>query len=616
MSEHSVEIKQVEEVVIRFAGDSGDGMQLTGSRFTANTAIVGNDLSTLPDYPAEIRAPAGSLAGVSAFQLRFSSKDIHTPGDEPDVLVAMNPAALKVHVQELTKGGIIIVNSNAFTPRNLKLAGYETNPLEDGSLDDLYTVYSIEMSRLVTMVCKDMDLSSKDVERTKNMLALGFLFWMYDRPMENTKRWLKQKFAKKPLIAEANIRALDTGRNYGSTTEVFTTRYTVAKAQLPKGTYRNMNGNYATALGLAAAAERAGRPLFYGGYPITPASEILHTLAALKHLNIRTFQAEDEIAGVSSAIGASFAGNLACTATSGPGVALKTEALGLAVMAELPLVIVNVQRGGPSTGLPTKTEQADLFQALYGRNGEAPIPVIAAATPGDCFYAAYEASRIAVKYMTPVIVLTDGYLGNGSEPWAIPDMNDLPDIPLEFVEKKNGDEKFLPYLRNPETLARQWAIPGTPGLEHRIGGLEKEDPTGNVNYEPDNHHEMILRRAEKVNGIARDYPDTTVFGNDSGKLLLLSWGGTFGATRSAAEKLVNQGASVGHVHLRWINPLPQDLENIMCKFDQVLIPEINAGQLRTIIRAEYLIDAIGLNIVRGRPIRSTDIITKVKEMVG
>ncbi|NIA18786.1 MAG: 2-oxoacid:acceptor oxidoreductase subunit alpha, partial [Simkaniaceae bacterium] len=577
---------------------------------------VGNDLSTLPDYPAEIRAPAGSLAGVSAFQLRFSSKDIHTPGDEPDVLVAMNPAALKVHVQELTKGGIIIVNSNAFTPKNLKLAGYETNPLEDGSLDDLYTVYSIEMSRLTAMACKDMDLSPKDVERTKNMLALGFLFWMYDRPMESTKRWLKQKFAKKPLIAEANIKAIDTGRNYGSTTEVFTTRYTVAKAQLPKGTYRNMNGNYATALGLAAAAEKAGRPLFYGGYPITPASEILHTLAALKHLNIRTFQAEDEIAGVSSAIGASFAGNLACTATSGPGLALKTEALGLAVMAELPLVIVNVQRGGPSTGLPTKTEQADLFQAMYGRNGEAPIPVIAAATPGDCFYAAYEASRIAVKYMTPVILLTDGYLGNGSEPWAIPDMDDLPDIPLEFAEKKNGDEKFLPYLRNPETLARPWAIPGTPGLEHRIGGLEKEDPTGNVNYEPDNHHQMIFRRAEKVKGIVREYPDTTVYGNDSGKLLLMSWGGTFGATRSAAEKLVNQGASVGHVHLRWINPLPQDLENIMSKFDQVLIPEINAGQLRAIIRAEYLINAVGLNIVRGRPIRSTDIIAKVKEMVG
>ncbi len=616
MSEQTAEMKQVEEVIIRFAGDSGDGMQLTGDRFTANTAIIGNDLSTLPDYPAEIRAPAGSLAGVSAFQLRFSSKDIHTPGDEPDVLVAMNPAALKVHLKEIVKGGTIIVNANAFTPKNLKLAGYETNPLEDDSLKNLYILYSIEMSKLVAAACADMDLSSKDIERTKNMLALGYLFWMYNRPLENTKTWLKQKFAKKPLIAEANIRALDTGRNYGSTTEVFTTRYTVAKAQLRKGTYRNINGNYATALGLAAAAEKAGRPLFYGGYPITPASDVLHTLAAWKHMNVRTFQAEDEIAGIASAIGAAFAGNLACTATSGPGVALKSEALGLAVMAELPIVVVNVQRGGPSTGLPTKTEQADLYQAVYGRNGEAPIPVIAAATPGDCFYAAYEASRIAVMYMTPVILLTDGYLGNGSEPWAIPSMDDLPDIPLKFVTEHNGEDRFLPYLRDEKTLARAWAIPGTPGCEHRIGGLEKGDPTGDVNYDPDNHHVMIMRRAEKVNGISRELPETKVYGKKSGELLLLSWGGTFGSTRSAAEKLQSEEASIGHVHLRWINPFPNDLGDILAKYDKILIPEINAGQLRTMIRAEYLVDAIGLNIVRGRPLRSRDIIEKVKEMVG
>ncbi len=616
MSDHTVEMKQVEEVVIRFAGDSGDGMQLTGSRFTANTAIVGNDLNTLPDYPAEIRAPAGSLAGVSAFQLRFSSKSIYTPGDQPDVLVAMNPAALKVHLPELTRSGIIIVNANAFNPKNLKLAGYETNPIDDGTLDSNYTVYSIEMSKLVAAACEDLELSSKDVERTKNMLALGFLYWMYNRKGENTKAWLKQKFAKKPLIAEANIRALNTGRNYGSTTEVFTTRYTVAKARLPKGNYRNMNGNYATALGLAAAAEKAGHPLFYGGYPITPASDVLHALAGMKHLDIRTFQAEDEIAGITSALGASFAGNLACTATSGPGMALKSEALGLAVMAELPLVIINVQRGGPSTGLPTKTEQADLYQAVFGRNGEAPIPVIAASTPGDCFYTAYEASRIAVKYMTPVILLTDGYLGNGSEPWAIPDMGDLKDIPLAFATELNGADKFLPYERDEATLSRPWAIPGTPGLEHRIGGLEKEEPTGNVNYEPDNHHFMIQRRADKVHGIVREYEKTTVFGNQKGKLALLSWGGTFGATRSSAEKLLEDGLPIGHVHLRWLNPLPSDLKEILDQFDTVLIPEINAGQLKTIIRAEYLIDAVGLNIVRGRPIRSTDIIDKVKEMVA
>lgn len=617
MSNNATTLKRVEDVVIRFAGDSGDGMQLTGGRFTETTAIVGNDLSTLPDYPAEIRAPAGSLAGVSAFQIHFSSKDIHTPGDQPDVLVVMNPAALKVHLPDLIPGGTIIVNRNAFTDRNLKMAGYDSNPLDDGSLNEKYTVYDIEMGKLVMNACKDLNLPAKTVERTKNMLALGFLFWMYDRPVDTTIKWLRMKFAKRPELIEANVRAVRTGYNYGETTETFTTRYTVGKAKLPAGKYRNINGNYALSLGLVAASEKAKIPLFYGGYPITPASEVLHSLSAWKQFGIRTFQAEDEIAGVTSAIGAAFAGSLAVTATSGPGVALKTEALGLAVMAELPLVVINVQRGGPSTGLPTKTEQADLLQAMYGRNGEAPMPVLAAATPGDCFYVAYEASRIAIKYMTPVIVLTDGYLAHGSEPWVIPNVEDLPAIkvahPCSIHEEEPG---FMPYHRNPESLARPWAVPGTEGLEHRIGGLEKENITGNVNYDPDNHHFMVKIRAQKVANIVNEIPPTKVYGPESGKMLILSWGGTFGSNRAAVNRLHQEGIEVSHLHLRWINPLPKDLGEILIKFEKILIPEINLGQLSKIIRADYLVDAQGLNLVRGRPFRASDIMNAVKEKLG
>ncbi len=608
--------QQVEEVVIRFAGDSGDGMQLTGGRFTEATAIVGNDLSTLPDYPAEIRAPAGSLAGVSAFQIHFSSKDIHTPGDQPDVLVAMNPAALKMHLEDLAPGGTLIVNVNAFTRKNLSLAGYESNPLDGGSLEDNYKVYPIEMKKLVTNACVDMGISPKTVGRTKNFLALGLLFWIYDRPIEGTKDWLKVKFSQRPELVEANIRALEAGYYYGETAEIFTTRYKVDKASLSPGTYRNVNGNHATAIGLAAAAEKSGLELFFGGYPITPASDILHTLSAWKHLGIKTFQAEDELAGITSALGAAFAGSLAVTATSGPGLALKGEALGLAVMVELPLVLINVQRGGPSTGLPTKTEQSDLFQALYGRNGEAPMPVIAASTPGDCFYAAYEACYTAIKYMTPVILLTDGYLANGSEPWSVPDLDDLPSIDVKFADNSNViDGQYLPYMRDKKTLARPWALPGMEGLEHRIGGLEKEDGIGNVSYDPENHQHMIEIRAQKVASVANDFPPTPIFGNNSGDLLILGWGSTMGSCRAAVERLHGAGKKVSHVHLRWISPFPKDLGEILIKFEHVLIPEINYGQLINLIRAEYLVDAKGLNLVKGKPIRAKDIVNSVMELL-
>ena len=610
-------IEQVDEVVIRFAGDSGDGMQLTGGRFTETTAIVGNDLSTLPDFPAEIRAPAGSLAGVSAFQIKFSSKDIHTPGDKPDVLVAMNPAALKVHQKDIAPGGTIICNANAFTVKNLKFAGYETNPLEDKTLDDYYTLYSIEMGKMVSLANEDLEISSKIIDRTKNFFALGLLFWIYDRPMDSTKKWLGVKFAKKPEIVEANIRAMDAGYNYGETTEIFTTRYKVAKADLPAGKYRNVVGNYALSMGLAAAAERSKLGLFYGGYPITPASDILHTLSAWKHLGIKTFQAEDEIAGITSVLGAAFTGDLGITATSGPGIALKGEAMGLAVMAELPIVIINVQRGGPSTGLPTKTEQSDLMQAMYGRNGEAPVPVLASSTPGDCFFAAYEACRIAVKYMTPVILLTDGYLANGSEPWQVPKVADLPDFDVSFADESNlADGQFLSYSRDKKTLARPWAIPGTPGLEHRIGGIETEDLTGNVSYDPDNHHYMVETRAKKVEAITNEIGPSEIFGNKSGELLILSWGGTKGACRSATEALKADGKKVSHLHLRWINPFPKDLGEELIKFKHILIPEINYGQLIKIIRAEFLVDAQGLNQVRGKPISSSDIQDAANKLIG
>lgn len=611
-----VKLETLDDVTIRFAGDSGDGMQLSGGRFTQTSAIAGNDLSTLPDFPAEIRAPAGSLAGVSSFQIHFSSHEIHTPGEEPDVLVAMNPAALKVHLEELVPGGILIVNKNAFTKKNLKLAGYESNPTEDGSLDDYYSVHYIEMSKLVANACEGLDLPPKIIERTKNFCALGVLFWMYDRPLEPTLDWLKKKFKSKPLIIDANTRALHAGYNYGDTAEIFTTRYVVKKASLAPGKYRNINGTLALCLGILTASQKSNLNITFAGYPITPASNLLHTLSNWKNFGIKTFQAEDEIAGIGVALGASYGGSLGITASSGPGIALKTEMMGLAVMTELPLVIISVQRGGPSTGLPTKTEQSDLLQAVYGRNGESPIPVIAPTTPGDCYFAAYEACRIAVKYMVPVIVLSDGYLVNGSEPWLIPNPDDLNDFIANFEKENTSGEKFLPYKRDTNTLARNWAIPGTKGLEHRIGGLEKQNITGNVNYEPDNHHEMVQIRAQKVQNIVNEIGPTAVYGKKTGDLLILSWGSAHGSCRAAVETLLKEKLKVAHASVQWVNPLPPDLKNILSKYKKVLIPEVNTGQFRKIIRSEFLVDAVGLNEVRGKPLSPASIIDKAKELIN
>jgi len=602
-------IENVDEVTIRFAGDSGDGMQLTGTQFTNTTAILGNDLSTLPDYPAEIRAPAGTLFGVSGFQIHFGSTEIHTPGDHCDVLVAMNPAALKVNLGSLVIGGSIIVNTDGFNDRNLKLAGYEQNPLKDESLEK-YRLYEVDISKLTALALQDLNISSKFVDRSKNFFALGMMYWMYGRPLETTIEWLKMKFKDKPDILEANIRVLKAGWNFSETTEIFSVRYEVGPAKLAPGRYRNITGNQAVAWGFMAAAKKANLDLFLGSYPITPASDILHELSLYKSHGVKTFQAEDEIAGISSAIGASFGGALGITTTSGPGVALKTEAIGLAVMVELPLVICNVQRGGPSTGLPTKTEQADLLQAIYGRNGEAPVPVIAAATPSDCFGAAFEASHIALKYMTPVMLLTDGYLANGSEPWLIPDFSKLPDISPSFVTKSEG---FMPYARDEVTLARPWAIPGTPGLEHRIGGLEKQNITGNVNYEPDNHDLMIRLRAEKIKRIANDLPLAVVEGDEQGDLLVVGWGGTYGAIRTAVESQRKKGRSVSHLHIRYLNPFPKNLGEVLGKFKQILVPEINLGQLVKILRSEFLVPAKGFNKVRGLPFRSVELEKEIEE---
>jgi len=610
----SVSNKTIDNVTIRFAGDSGDGMQLSGGRFTQTSAVVGNDLSTLPDFPAEIRAPAGSLAGVSSYQIHFSSQEIHTPGERPDVLVAMNPAALKVHLKDLIPGGTLIVNKNAFTKKNLSLAGYDSDPTEDDSLVDYYATHFIEMGKLVTLACEDIDIPSKMVDRTKNLCALGVLFWMYDRPLEPTIDWLNQKFKSKPDIIEANVRALNAGYNYGDTAEIFTTKYIVEKAKLPAGKYRNMNGTLASCLGILTAAEKSNLDITFAGYPITPASNILHTLSNWKKFGIKTYQAEDEIAGIGAALGASYGGSLGITASSGPGIALKTEFMGLAIMTELPLVIINVQRGGPSTGLPTKTEQSDLFQAVYGRNGEAPIPVLAPTTPGDCYHAAYEACRIAVKYMTPVMVLSDGYLVNGSEPWLIPNPDDLQSFNVEFAKEEDAED-FLPYKRNPETLARSWAIPGTKGLEHRIGGLEKQDITGNVNYDSDNHQKMVEIRAQKVANIANEIPPTEIFGESKGDVLILSWGSGHGASRAATESLLSENIKVGHASIKWISPLPSDLGTILKNYKKVLIPEVNTGQFRQIIRAEYLVDAIGLNEVQGKPLGASKIVEKVKDLM-
>jgi 2-oxoglutarate ferredoxin oxidoreductase subunit alpha len=605
------EVQSLTEVTVRFAGDSGDGMQLTGSQFSETTAAVGNDLSTLPDYPAEIRAPIGTVYGVSGFQLHFSSEDIHTPGDRPDVLVAMNPAAIKKNVSELKPGAMIIVNTDSFDKKNLQLAKYETNPLEDNSLKG-FEVFPVPIAQLTSKALEGTSLSPKDVSRCKNFFALGLMYWLYDRPLEPTINWIKAKFKAKPEFIEANEKALRAGYNYGDSTELFSTRYHIEPAKLPAGTYRSISGNEATALGFLAASVKSGLPLYLGSYPITPASEILQYLSNYKQFGVKTFQAEDEIAGITSAIGASYAGNLAITTTSGPGLALKTEAIGLAVMTELPLVIVDVQRGGPSTGLPTKTEQADLLQAVYGRNGESPVAVLAASTPSDCFYMAIEATRIAIKYMTPVILLTDGYLANGSEPWRIPHVKDLPSIPVKFRTEKEG---FAPYLRD-ENLSRPWVKPGTPGLEHRIGGLEKANITGNVNYDPDNHHNMVTLRAQKIKNIENDIPDLEIDGDHQGELLVVGWGGTYGAIKEAVIKARNAGYKVSQAHFKYLNPFPKNSEKVLKNFKNVLVPEINLGQLSKLLRSEFLVPVTQFNLVRGLPFRVSDIEGKIKEILG
>jgi 2-oxoglutarate ferredoxin oxidoreductase subunit alpha len=604
--------KSLDEVTIRFAGDSGDGMQLTGTQFTNTSAIMGNDLSTLPDYPAEIRAPQGTLFGVSGFQIHFGSTEINTPGDQCDVLVAMNAAALKVNLRSLVEGGAIIVNTDGFNDKNLKLASYESNPLADTSLSK-YQLFQVDITKLTSLALADMNLPTKIVDRTKNFFALGMMYWMYNRSVDTTVEWIRSKFKSKPEIIEANTRVLKAGWSFAETTEIFNVRYDVKAASLPRGKYRNITGNTAVALGLVAAANKAKLDLFLGSYPITPASDILHELSMYKEYGVKTFQAEDEIAAITSAIGASFGGALAVTTTSGPGVALKTEAIGLALMVELPLLIINVQRGGPSTGLPTKTEQADLLQALYGRNGEAPVPVLAASTPSDCFNTVFEAARIALKFMTPVMVLSDGYLGNGSEPWLLPNVNDLPDISPKFRTDPNN---YLPYLRDEATLSREWAIPGTPGLEHRIGGLEKQDKTGNVNYEPENHEKMVHLRAEKVERVANDIPLAKVEGNEKGDVLVVGWGGTYGAIRSAVEAKRAEGKSVSHLHLRYVNPLQKNVGEILYNFKHVLVPEINLGQLIKVLRSKYLVPAVGLNKVQGQPFKSSEIEEKIDAILG
>jgi len=605
------DLEELETVTIRFAGDSGDGMQLTGTQFTNTSAILGNDISTLPDFPAEIRAPAGSLPGVSGFQLNFSSRDIRTPGDQPNVLVAMNPAALKVNLPDLEEGGTLIINSDEFNKENLKKANYTSNPLEDDTLKG-YRVHKLPITSVNIRALQEagVQLSRKEMDRCKNFFALGVLYWLYDRPMEPTLEWVNAKFKKNPEIVKANTVALKVGYNFADTTEVFTTHYKVKKAVIAPGKYRKITGNEATAIGFVTAAELTGRPLFYGSYPITPASDILHELSRHKNFGVKTFQAEDEIAAVCAAIGASFAGHVGVTGTSGPGVALKQEAIGLAVMTELPLVIINVQRGGPSTGLPTKTEQADLFQAVWGRNGECPAIVVAPASPADCFTMALEAVRLAFRYMSPVFYLSDGYLANGAEPWLVPEVEDLPKIEVTFAE---DPATFMPYARDEETLARPYALPGTPGLEHRIGGIEKQHLTGNVNYDPENHHFMVLMRQAKVDRAAQDIPPLEVFGEKSGKVLVLGWGSTYGSITSAVEKLQAEGKSVSSAHLRYLNPFPVNLGEVLRNFETVVVPEMNLGQLSTMIRAKFLVNAVAFSKVKGRPFQIREIVKKVEE---
>jgi 2-oxoglutarate ferredoxin oxidoreductase subunit alpha len=600
-----------ESVVIRFAGDSGDGMQLTGMQFTTESAMAGNDVGTLPDFPAEIRAPAGTLAGVSGFQLNFSSHDIYTPGDNPDVLVAMNPAALKVNIGDLKPGGILLADKDGFDAGNLKKAGYASDPLTDGSLSR-FQVHVLDMTGMTLRAIEELKLSTKVAARCKNFFALGVCSWLFNRPIEPTLTWIQNKFKRTPELVEANTRVLKAGYNFGETTEMFAVQYEVRPARITPGRYRNITGNSALALGLVAASDRAGLPLFLGSYPITPASDILHELAGYKAHGVYTFQAEDEIAGVCSALGASFGGVIGVTTSSGPGIALKQEAINLAVMVELPLIICNVQRGGPSTGLPTKTEQADLFQAIFGRNSDSPLPVLAAATPADCFASAYEAVRIAIKYMTPVILLSDGYLANGAEPWLIPRVEDLAPIPVRFRTEAEG---FFPYLREAETLARPWVRPGTAGLEHRIGGIEKEDVTGNISYSPSNHELMTRTRAAKVAAVAQDIPPTAIRGGPEGEVLVVGWGSTYGAIAAAVDELRAEGRAVSQVHLRYLNPLPPDLEKVLAGFRRVLVPEMNLGQLRMILRATYLVDAVGLNKVQGQPFKVAEVAQAVRDLL-
>ncbi|MFN4082029.1 MAG: 2-oxoacid:acceptor oxidoreductase subunit alpha [Bacteroidia bacterium] len=607
----------LESVVIRFAGDSGDGMQLTGTQFTNASALLGNDLATFPDFPAEIRAPQGTLAGVSGFQIHFGSTRIHTPGDECDVLVAMNVAALKANIKSLKKGGVIIANSDGFDAKNMRLANAVTNPLEDGSLAN-YDVKTIDITKITRNTLADSGLGTKEIDRCKNMFVLGLLYWMYNRPVENTLNFIKSKFKKKPEIAEANIKVLNAGWNYGETTEMFANRYVVSPAKMEPGVYRGIMGNQAAALGLIAAGQKSGLSIFYGTYPITPASDILHELSRYKNFDVKTFQAEDEIAAICSAIGASFGGSLGVTASSGPGIALKTEAIGLAVMLEIPLVIINIQRAGPSTGLPTKTEQADLLQAVYGRNGECPVAVVAAQSPADCFNMAFEACKLAINHMMPVFFLSDGYIANGAEPWKFPKSTDLPEINVKFAEPRQSNEepKFMPYQRD-ENLVRQWAIPGTKGLEHRIGGLEKQDITGNISYDPDNHEHMVKTRQQKLDNIAKFIPEQTIDnGVENGDLLIIGWGGTYGALKTATKDLLEQGYKVAHAHIRYLNPFPSNLESLIKKYKKVVVAELNNGQLVKLIRDKYCIDAIAYNKIKGQPFMASEVVTKIKEIIA
>jgi 2-oxoglutarate ferredoxin oxidoreductase subunit alpha len=615
------QVQELDHVIIRFAGDSGDGMQLTGDRFTQETAVFGNDLSTLPNFPAEIRAPAGTLPGVSSFQLHFADHDILTPGDAPDVLVAMNPAALKANLRDLPRGADLIVNTDEFTKRNLAKVGYDKSPLEDGSLD-AYSVHAVPLTSLTVKALEDLDLTRKDAERAKNMFALGLLSWLYGRPSEGTLSFLEQKFGKKPEIYKANVTAFQAGWNYGETTEDFSVRYEVKPATIAPGKYRNVTGNTALAYGLIAAGQLSKLPLFLGSYPITPASDVLHELAKHKKFGVRTFQAEDEIAAVGSALGAAFGGSLAITTTSGPGMALKAETVGLAVSVELPLIVVDVQRSGPSTGMPTKTEQADLLMAIYGRNGESPVPVVAAASPSDCFFAAIEAARIAVTYRTPVILLSDGYLANGSEPWRIPEISSLPDLStgFTFASKEthvDGDGTFYPFKRDPETLARPWAVPGTPGLEHRIGGIEKADGIGSISYDPDNHDLMVRTRQAKIDGIAASIPPLEVDDPDGdARVLVLGWGSTYGSIGAGVRRVRRAGHSVAQAHLRHLNPFPSNLGEVLRRYDKVLVPEINLGQLALLLRGKFLVDVISYNRVRGLPFRAAELAEAIEEVIS